>query len=302
MINFTSPSSILFNLGVFTERKIAGLKPKKINIKEGEICYLQGGSGEPLILLHGLGADKDNWVRIARYLTRHFQIIALDLPGFGESLKNPDLNYDVLPQVERLNSFIKALDLEHFHLAGNSMGGYIAGNFANTYLEKIKSLWLLNPLGIENSLNSNMFEKVLHNERPTILARNRKEYEALIDQVFHKRPFIPGFAVSELSKTAKSNFSLHLKIFNDIHKIKDGKIRFSSPLETTLKGFPLPTLITWGKEDRVLHPSAGSTLSTEMKGSRLELMDDIGHLPMIEAPRLTADQFISFKNSLKEPA
>jgi pimeloyl-ACP methyl ester carboxylesterase len=299
-MNLTSITHTLFTLGTFAERKISGLKLKKIEIEEGEISYLQGGSGTPLVLLHGFGADKDNWVRLARYLTPHFQIIAPDLPGFGESFKDPDLNYDVLPQTQRLNSFVNAMGLEHFHLAGNSMGGYIAGNYAVEFPEKINSLWLLNPLGVESSPSSPMFEQVLRDELPVILSKNREEYESLLDNVFHKRPFIPGFAISELSKIAENNFSLYQKIFKDIHHIKDGSIKFSSPLEGRLKGFSKPTLITWGDKDRILHPSAGTILSREIINSQLQLIKDIGHLPMLESPKTTANQFISFKSSLPE--
>ncbi|QFT55725.1 alpha/beta fold hydrolase [Microbulbifer sp. THAF38] len=296
----TSFTSILFRLGAFAERKISGLNFRTIDIEEGGISYLQGGSGTPLILLHGFGADKDNWVRLARYLTRHFQIIALDLPGFGESFKNPGLDYDVQSQVQHLNSFVNAIGLKQFHLAGNSMGGYIAGNYAATYPEKTISLWLLNTLGVQDSPNSEMFEQILRNELPVILTKRREDYEVLLDHVFHKRPFIPGFAVSELSKSAKENFSLHHKIFKDIHKIKDGNIEFSSPLDTRLKGFPKPTLITWGEKDRILHPRAGINLSRKITGSKLKLMDNIGHLPMIESPKMTANQFISFESSLQQ--
>ncbi|WP_444888472.1 alpha/beta fold hydrolase [Microbulbifer sp. JMSA008] len=299
-MNLTSITHTLFTLGTFAERKISGLKLKKIEIEEGEISYLQGGSGTPLVLLHGFGADKDNWVRLARYLTPHFQIIAPDLPGFGESFKDPDLNYDVLPQTQRLNSFVNAMGLEHFHLAGNSMGGYIAGNYAVEFPEKINSLWLLNPLGVESSPSSPMFEQILRDELPVILSKNREEYESLLDNVFHKRPFIPGFAISELSKIAENNFSLHQKIFKDIHQIKDGSIKFSSPLEGRLKGFSKPTLITWGDKDRILHPSAGTILSREIINSQLQLIKDIGHLPMLESPKTTANQIISFKSSLPE--
>src|ERR1700710_2020288 len=67
------------------ERGAAGLERKETDIPGLHVVYLEGGQGKPLLLLHGFGADKDNWTRVARYLTPHFHVFALDLPGYGES-------------------------------------------------------------------------------------------------------------------------------------------------------------------------------------------------------------------------
>lgn len=142
-----TPPEKRFEWGVATERKIAGLSLKHATLSEGSIAYLEGGKGTPILLLHGFGADKDNWVRMAKHLTKKYRVIAPDLPGFGESFKRAELDYDVTSQVARLSEFADKLGLTQFHIGGNSMGGYIAANYAVTCPEHIECLWLLNPFG-----------------------------------------------------------------------------------------------------------------------------------------------------------
>ena len=116
---------ILINM----ERCAAGLDQKSIDIGKLHIEYLEGGKGEVLVLLHGFGGNKDNWTRVAKYLTPYFRVIAPDLPGFGESSRNMEAAYTYAAQVERLHKFMKALEIDKFHLGGNSMGGTIAGTY-----------------------------------------------------------------------------------------------------------------------------------------------------------------------------
>ncbi|CZF83252.1 Lipase 1 precursor [Grimontia celer] len=289
-----TPAEKRFEWGVATERKMAGLVLKTTTISEGEVRYLEGGSGTPLLLLHGFGADKDNWVRMSKHLTGKYRVIAPDLPGFGESLKQPDLNYDVPAQVERLKAFVEAIGLSEFHIGGNSMGGYIAGNYAVEHPEQVLSLWLLNPLGVATSPDSEMFAMLRQQERPAVLVGDAEQYKELLAFAFHKPPFIPGFIIKELAKRAQVSFPLNSQIFQQIHHIDDGQVHFTVPLDTVLEGFHKPTLITWGDNDRVLHVAGADILGKLVPQSEVQVMKDMGHLPMIEAPSQTAKQFLQF--------
>ena len=84
------------------ERSRAGLVRKEITLADGtHIAYLEGGSGAPLVLVHGFGADKDNFTRIARYLVPHYRVIVPDLVGFGESSHRADVDYHYAAQAQR---------------------------------------------------------------------------------------------------------------------------------------------------------------------------------------------------------
>src|ERR1700710_1777563 len=94
------------------ERSRAGLVRKEIALADGtRMVYLEGGSGAPLVLVHGFGADKDNFTRVARYLTPHYRVIVPDLVGFGESTHRADVDYHYAAQARRLHAFTQALGL-----------------------------------------------------------------------------------------------------------------------------------------------------------------------------------------------
>ncbi|KXF83549.1 alpha/beta fold hydrolase [Enterovibrio coralii] len=289
-----TPNRVLFQNAVKTERRIAKLSRKSVTISDGEMVYLEGGSGTPLLLLHGFGADKDNWVRMAKHLTSQYHVIAPDLPGFGESLRDDNLDYDVSPQVARLHQFVEVLNLSKCHIAGNSMGSYLAGNFASTHPDKVVTVCLLNPLGVATSPDSEMFALLRKRERPTVLVADDKQYRELLDFAFFKPPFIPGFVVEELAIQAKDSFPLHEKIFQDIHHMSEGQPHFSQPLEQTLTTLTAPTLIIWGDHDRILHPAGAEILQGAMPDAKSVVLKNMGHLPMIEAPSATARLILDF--------
>src|SRR5687768_3480772 len=105
-LNYLAPHKAA-RLALQFERRRAGLRyGAPISVDGFDIAYLAGGSGEALLLIHGFGASKENFVRIARFLTPRFQVLIPDLPGFGESSKPDNMTYSVPEQVERLHEFV----------------------------------------------------------------------------------------------------------------------------------------------------------------------------------------------------
>ncbi|MCK8044283.1 alpha/beta hydrolase [Shewanella sp. 1CM18E] len=289
-----TPSSILVSYMINAERSLSGLKVHKLKIDELDIEYLRGGSGTPLVLLHGFGADKDNWNRIANYLTAYFDVIAIDLPGFGNSTDNIELDYDLFSQVTRLSKTLDALNITEFNLAGSSMGGYIAGNFAAKYPSKVKNLWLISPFGVVDSEKSEMFLAIKNGYQPMVLPRNEAEFTQLVDFLFVEPPYIPSPIVSHLAKKAEQRLILNTKIYEQIHRMRNGEAHPDSPLDQVLKSYNGPVLVTWGQADRVLHVSGATKLKDTIPHAQVDIMAQVGHLPMIEAPKETASTFIAF--------
>ncbi|WDE05934.1 alpha/beta fold hydrolase [Thalassomonas viridans] len=294
VVAFLLPAERVFQMSIAAERYFAGLAVHKVKLGELEIEYLRGGQGPTLLLIHGFGADKDNWTRLARYLTADFDVIAPDLPGFGNSSKNSALDYDVLPQAERLKQFADALGINTFHLAGNSMGGYIAGNYAALYPGDVQSLSLLAPFGVLGAQTSEMFAEIKQGKSPRVLVKNKQEFKQLLEVVFVDPPFIPQAILDHLALQAEQSFALNSKIFHQIHNLDQGAIRPTAPLNLVLKEYPGPILVLWGDKDRVLHVSGAEVLKQLLADARVVVIPDAGHLPMIEMPGRTAEIFTSF--------
>lgn len=289
-----TPRSTLVSYMINAERSVSGLSLHTLKIDELDIEYLRGGSGTPLVLLHGFGADKDNWNRIANYLTAYFDVIAIDLPGFGNSTDDIELDYDLFSQVVRLSKTLDALNITEFNLAGSSMGGYIAGNFAAKYPSKVKNLWLISPFGVVDSEKSEMFSAIKNGHQPMVLPRNEAEFIQLVDFLFVEPPYIPSPIVSHLAYQAEQRLVLNTKIYEQIHRMRNGEAHPDSPLDHVLKGYKGPVLVTWGQADRVLHVSGATKLKDTIPRAEIDIMAQIGHLPMMEAPKETANSFIAF--------
>ena len=274
------------DLAIKIQRAMLGLKQQRVNSLGCNIEYLSGGEGEPLVLLHGFGADKEYWVWPFKYLRRHFRIISPDLPGFGQSGRDPEAGYTVYDQVERVHNFTQAIGLKSYHLGGNSMGGNIAGIYAARYPDEVKSLWLLAPGGVLSALPSEREELLERNEN--ILVVDSKEgFDRLMDFCFVKQPHIPGPIKRVLIERSIADHDWHAKIFQDL---------FDHPasLETALKDLPVPTLILWGHQDRLLHVSGAQILKSIMPNAQAIVMPDTGHMPMMEKPKETAEHYLRF--------
>jgi pimeloyl-ACP methyl ester carboxylesterase len=169
------------------------------------------------------------------------------------------------------------------------MGGNIAGAYASRYPEDIKSLLLIAPGGVASSEPSEMFLRLKEGKPNPLVAKSVEDYERLLDFVFVTRPFIPRPIKRLLIQEAIEHQPLNKKIFKQLRSGAN-----VPPLEVLLNGLSVPTLIVWGSQDRVLHVSGAKIIESVMPDARVEIMDAVGHLPMIEKPEETAVLYLGF--------
>src|SRR6516164_6530267 len=113
------------------------------------LAYTRSGAGAPLVLLHGIGLDRRSWDPVVPALARHFDVIAVDLPGFGDSIPRtprPPRQADPRALAEAVAGLLTELGVTTPHLAGNSLGGWVALELAA--LRPVASLTLLSPAGL----------------------------------------------------------------------------------------------------------------------------------------------------------
>lgn len=284
----------LFGLSMKLERNLGGLGEHTVGVNGMTVHYLEGGKGEPLVLIHGFGAHKDNWTRIARHLTPHFRVIAPDLPGFGETGREPEGRYAIRDQALFIKAFLSALGISSCHMGGNSMGGNIAGQYAALFPETLKGLFLLAPGGVATAQPSEMFQMLEKGEPLPLVVGSAKEFNALLDFVFEEVPFIPGPVKNYLTEKAIQNRALNLEIFEILKDRSQGE-----PMETLVKGMRVKTLVLWGEKDRVLHPGGAEVLGRIVPDSKVIILDNVGHVPMVEAPERTATAYLEFLGLIK---
>lgn len=270
------------------ERWSADLSVKHLQVGDLDVAYLDGGGGEPLVLVHGFGADKDHWTRVSKYLTGHVRVIALDLPGFGDSTRRLDLDYSLEAQARRLHDVVAALGLSTIHLGGSSMGGGIAGVYASLYPDEVKSLWLVAPSAVNAPEESDLVRAITAGKNP-LIAETPEDFKTTLDYVFYRKPFVPPAIARFLGRQAIADKPIKDRVFEAIKQP-------GPSLDTLLSGSTIPTLVLWGNRDRILHVSGAKVLCDRMAAATCRIMDDIGHLPMIEDPKGSAEAFLTFYN------
>jgi len=253
--------------------------------------YAEGGIGDPIIMLHGFGGSKNDWLQFSKYFTPNYRVILPDLPGFGDSTKLKDEEFGIMFQVEKMHEFVKALQLEKFHLAGHSMGGNIAGNFAGTYPEMVNSLTLIDAARVITPEKSE-FDLLMEKGVNPYMMKDVKDFDTFMEFLCYKPPQIPSFMKRYLTKQMMAIYELYENSFNDEWK----KSIFP---ESRIRKITAPTLIVWGDSDKNLHVSSAYIFQKNIEGSRVVIINECGHIPFMEKPEETASAYLEF---LKESA
>lgn len=238
--------------------------------------YLVGGRGDPVLFVHGYGADKYRFGPVVPSLTRFYRVVVPDLPGFGESTKQAALPYDITSQTERLANFIDAIGLRRFHLAGVSMGGYIAALYAADHPQRLLSLALVDAAGVSSPRPSTLLRRFAEDGTILLLYRNRREFDELLSALFYELPWIPGPIRAFAVRQALEDFEVRRKVLRDI---VEGGIDL---LDSRLQDIQAPTLVMWGDDDQILDRSCADVFLRGIRRSRAVVFGHCGHIPMIE--------------------
>ncbi|HOP61811.1 MAG TPA: alpha/beta hydrolase [Spirochaetota bacterium] len=284
----------IYSLAYKIQRSSANLEKKEISTGDYKFIYLEGNpaaeQSATIVLLHGFGVDKDRWLKMAGHM-KEYHLVIPDIPGFGESEKNPSLTYDIPSQVKRLNSFTEKIGLKKFYMAGNSMGGYIAGIYAAKHPGKINGLILIDNAGVSMPIKSTAFKMVDNGINPLLIS-DKKEFERMIKLAFYEKPFIPfplkGYMIEKSIQNRPFNEKIFIESFTD-----------HTMLEREMKKLTMPVLIIWGDKDEILDISSVSVLEKGIKKYTTKILKNCGHVPMMERPEETAGYITSFIKSSK---
>ncbi|MBN1368366.1 MAG: alpha/beta hydrolase [Dehalococcoidales bacterium] len=214
------------------------IKAYNILIENKNIRYYQGGQGEPLLIIHGGNSHARIWVKNMKELYRNYTVYIPDLPGFGMSQPFKG-NYYVPELTDFISKFITGIGLEKFNLMGHSLGGAVATTYALQFPEKVKRLVVIDSMcfGQEIALWVRVFST------PTFclsigktLVSIFKGIKWLTEAVFRSIEFIIPFSEASLI-------------------IGCSAVNFQSQsvvLKHRLSEIVTPTLVVWGKNDRVV--------------------------------------------------
>ncbi|MEW6531068.1 MAG: alpha/beta hydrolase [Thermodesulfobacteriota bacterium] len=270
-----------------SERKSAGLEEKNVRVGDHEIVYLEGGQGETILMVHGFTANKDNWTRFAKSITPAYHVVALDLPGFGDSTYLEQASYSVMDQAKRLDQFVNAIDLKKFHIVGNSMGGHIAGRYAVMFPDKVITLGLFNASGVTSPEQSELAKMLAKGDPNPLIVGSAEDFDRMLKFVFVTPPVVPGFAKKVLVDQAVRHRAGNQRIS------KEGAAERAA-LEPDLPKIKARTFVLWGDKDRLLDVSSVKPFEKGLANCATVIMKDCGHVPMIERPEEAAKHYLTF--------
>ncbi|MFV1983263.1 MAG: alpha/beta fold hydrolase [Thiohalomonadales bacterium] len=278
----------LYSMAINYERSRANLEVKSVKLDFGDIVYLENNinSDTAIVLLHGFGGDKDNWNRFSAELENNNRILVLDLPGHGESISGKKLDYSITHQAQMLNKFLVAKNINKIHIAGNSMGGAIALRFTDLYSTKVKTLTLIDAMGTSNSKNDLEVLSEKEGSNPLLNVCTEAKFDKLMQTGMQEPPYIPGI-LKDLVVSKKCARA-------DIEKIIYNNMLTEADLSKVSKNIKTPTLIIWGEKDRVFSVDNAKLFHNDIQGSKLVILENSGHVPLLEAPKKTAQVFTNF--------
>lgn len=276
------------------ERAWAGLQTKTIKVNNIDWSYSIGGAANKptILLIHGLSGTRDNWNRVARYLTPYYQVIIPDLPLHGDTKAPADFDPQIASFQEELRKLTGALGVEkNIHVAGHSLGGGIALLYASIYFTETQSLMIMDSAGVYKNTTSPFLKdpQKLHE----IVVKKTGDLDRVLKTAMYAPPFIPSALKREQEKLMISLAPQTTKVVNKLIE----QIGYYTPDSFALpvRSIEAPTQIIWGEQDQVIDVGVVPELVAHLKNEEPPvILKGVGHSPLLEAEQLVIQSYLPF--------
>ena len=265
----------------------SGPRTEALTVDGHRIRYLRlgaEGGGETVVLLHGFGGDLGNWLFNQETLAAGGRtVIALDLPGHGESSKDVGAG-DLDALAARVGAFLDGLGVARAHLVGHSLGGAIAAQLALSRPGLVGSLALIAPGGFGDEIDGEYIDGF-------VAAESRRDLKPLLERLFANPELVTRRLVDDVLKMKRIDGVTEALRAIAAAVFPGG--RQASPVAPALAGADIPVLVVWGTADRII-PVAQAQAAPP--GSRVELLQGAGHSPHMESAgdvNRLLDEFLS---------
>ncbi|MFL5827470.1 MAG: alpha/beta fold hydrolase [Thermoleophilaceae bacterium] len=258
------------------------------------VNYVDIGSGDgpPVVFIHGLGGAWQNWLENLPRVAQERRAIALDLPGHGQS-EMPAEKISISGYGRCVDALTEQLGFSEVALVGNSMGGFIAAEMAIQFPERVAQIVLVSPAGITTT--------ELHRAPALTWARTAAALGAWAStrsEAFVRRPGLRHAALNVVTRHP-SKLAPDMAWEMIAHSGKDGFVDATRALleydfRDRLPEIRCPTLIVWGNRDALLDVGDADEYERLIPDSRKVLMEDTGHMAMLERPVAFNDCLLEF--------
>jgi pyruvate dehydrogenase E2 component (dihydrolipoamide acetyltransferase) len=235
------------------------------------VRYVRRGAagGVPVLFLHGFGGDLDNWLFNLDVVAEAAPVMALDLPGHGQS--SPRLPGTALADfADFVVRFLDQLDIERVHVVGHSMGGAIAARMALDHPSRVASLALVNSAGFGPEINAAYTEGF-------VAAASRRELKPVVEQLFADPGLVSRQLLDDLLKYKRLDGVTEL--LQTLGAAQFGGGRQAEQPGRELERAGKPVLVVWGREDHIIPAAHAAQAPT---GATVAVIEGAGHMVMME--------------------
>jgi pimeloyl-ACP methyl ester carboxylesterase len=258
---------------------------RSCSVNDAQVNYVEIGEGPPLVFVHGLAGCWQNWLENIPHFAPTRRVIAIDLPGFGES-ELPQEEISIPGYGRFVDAFLDEIGVECASIVGNSMGGFIAAEVALSHPSRIDKLALVAAAGLSTVPNAELalvkrLARTFHlgtarviARRETMVRRRRLRRMLLYGVVRYPELLQPELVFEIASGGGKPGFLDAFRAVLDYD--------FSDRVAEIAR----PTLIVWGRNDRIVPVGGAYRYEQLIPDSRRVVFEETGHVPMIERPAL----------------
>jgi len=258
-----------------------------VSVQGTRVVYWERGSGPVILLVHGMFGDHLDWEPVLELLAVRHRVLAVDLPGFGESEK-PDENYCAEFFVAAIAEFLDQVSVRRATLVGNSFGGILALRFALAHPDRVERLILVSGV-----------REFSEEERTFTRQRMSRENLLRLTPEVNQQLFAPIFAKDGPAQRryfAKQDAKLKRADYPEYARA------MARSIETALTAYQpnrlgeivCPTMLLWGEQDAVIPPDHVRSAMSQLKSGTLQLLSGCGHAPQIDDPKAFLDAIEGF--------
>lgn len=267
------------------------IEKKTCTVSGNSIAYLHSGSGEPVLLVHGITTYSFIWKNIIPSLAADYEVLAVDLLGCGDSDKPLNVSYAIKDHAERMKEFITNLGIRKFHFVGHGLGGSIGQIFAVRYPELLYDLTMINTVAYDHwPVQPIMAMRTPVVRQLLIAAMDIGAFALIVKRgVYHKERVTPElidlFMKPMLKPAGRKAFLHYAKSLNNQDLIE---------IEKKLCELAMPVLIIRGDADHCLSAAISEKLCREIPGSLLIRIPTGGHFIQEDEPEQLVLEIKSF--------
>ena len=265
-----------------------------------ELYHKIYGEGQPFLCIHGIGASLYSWRNFIAPLKKDNQLILIDLKGCGKSPKPNDTKYSTLDHAELIRQFILKHDLKNLTLVGNSLGGALSLLVTIILMEtgelaRLRSIILIDAGAYKDYIP--FFLRLLSVpilNLPAYLLPSRFLAKRVLRAAYYDPNKITEEQIGAYAAPLSEPGARHALLQTAQQLIPPN----FDELVAKYKDIKLPTLIIWGRQDKLIPLKAGERLNRDIPNSTLKVIEECGHAPQEEKPDETIRLVLDFLNGL----